>query len=126
MFRSRDLLAVLILVGSGGLVLDELRIVRWMPSFAQTSKLFGPYVAMQAPLLREASLPLAMPLLIAAPVVLSFRHELARVIRPCLSSRQRFRDRQHILARETADSYCLDSHRSRDLWMSGSLLLNIF
>jgi len=46
-------------------------------------------------------LPLAMPLLIAAPVVLSFRGELARVIRPCLSSRQRFRDSQHILARET-------------------------
>jgi hypothetical protein len=67
-------------------------------------------------------LPLAMPLLIAAPVVLSFRGELTRVIRSCLSSRQRFRDSQHTLARETADGYCLDSHRSLDLWINGSLL----
>jgi hypothetical protein len=64
-----------------------------------------------------------MPLLIAAPVVLSFRGELARVIRPCLSSRQRFRDGQHNVARETADCYCLGSHRSLELWISGSLLL---
>jgi hypothetical protein len=30
------------------------------------------------------------------------------------------------LARETADSYCLGSHRSRDLWISGSLLPKYF
>ena len=107
-------------------MLDELRVVRWMPSFAQSSKLFSPYVAMQAPRLREAPSPLAVSLLIAAPVVLALGGELARVIRPCLASRQRFRDGQHTWARETADSDCLDSHRSRDLWISGSLLQTIF
>ena len=107
-------------------MLNELRIVRWMPTFAQASKLFRPYIAMQAPLLREAPSPLAVSLLIATPVVLPFRGELARVIRSCLSSRQRFRDGQHTLARETADSYCLGSHRSRDLWISGSLLPKYF
>ena len=87
MFRAGDLLTIAIVVGPGGLVLDELRIVRWVPSFAQTSKLFSPYVAMHSPLLCKAPLPLAMSFLIAAPVVLSFRGELARVIRSCLSSR---------------------------------------
>jgi hypothetical protein len=68
-------------------MLDELCITLWMPTFAQTSKLFGPHASMQAPIVRELPLPLAMPLLIAAPVVLSFGRELARMIRPCLSSR---------------------------------------
>ena len=68
-------------------MLDKLRIALRMPTFAQTSKLFSPYVPMQAPLLREPALPLAMPLLIAAPIVLPFGGELARMVRPCLSSR---------------------------------------
>jgi hypothetical protein len=78
-------------------MLDELLIALWMPTFAQTSKLFSLYAAVEAPIVGELPLPLTMPLLIAAPVVLSFGSELARMIRPCLSSRQRFGDGQHSL-----------------------------
>jgi hypothetical protein len=45
MLRAGDLLAIAIVVGLRRLMLDELRIALWMPTFAQTSKLFSPYAA---------------------------------------------------------------------------------
>ena len=42
MLRTCDLLSILILVGPGGLVLNELRISRWVPSFTQASKFLQP------------------------------------------------------------------------------------
>ena len=57
--------------------------------------MLGADFAMQTPLLREPALPLAMRLLVTAPVVLLFGSKLAGVIRPCLARRQRFGDGQH-------------------------------
>jgi hypothetical protein len=68
-------------------VFDELHAVLRMLAFTQPGKVVGADFAMQAPLLRELALPLAMRLLVAAPVVLFFRRELAGVIRPCLARR---------------------------------------
>jgi len=68
------------------LVLDELRAALRMLAFTQAGEVLGAHFAMQTPLLRKPALPLTMSLLVAAPVVLLFRGELARVIRAGLSS----------------------------------------
>jgi hypothetical protein len=70
MFHAGDFLAVLVFVGACGLVLDELHAALRMLAFAQTGEVLGADFAMQTPLLREPALPLAVRLLVAAPVVL--------------------------------------------------------
>jgi hypothetical protein len=62
MLGACNLLAVAIVVSFCGLMLDELRVALRMPPFAQTSKLFSAYTAMQTPLFRQRSLPLAIGL----------------------------------------------------------------
>ena len=76
-------------------MLDELRVVFRVPAFAQASELFSADIAAQAPLLREPALPLAMPMLVTAPVVLFLRRELSRMICAGLVGRQRFGESQH-------------------------------
>ena len=97
MFDAGDFLAVLVLVGSCRLVLDELRTAFRMLSFAQPSESFGSNGTAQSPLLGKPSLPLAMHLRVTAPVVLLLRHKLTRMVRPRLSCRQRFGDGQHAM-----------------------------
>ena len=58
-----------------------------MLAFAQASELLGANGTMQTPLLRKPALPLAMHLLVTAPVVLLLGNKLARVISPRLSRR---------------------------------------
>ena len=95
MFCAGDLLAILVFVGSRWLMLDELRSTLWMLTFAQSSKLLISDCAMQTPLTRKPSLPLAVSLLVAAPVVLLLRRELSRMVCAGLCSRQRFGESQH-------------------------------
>ena len=85
MLHAGDFLAVFVFVGTCGLVLDELHADLRMLAFAQAGEVLGADFAMQTPLLRKPALPLTMSLLVAAPVVLLFRGELARVIRPRLA-----------------------------------------
>jgi hypothetical protein len=66
-------------------MLDELDGVLGMLAFAQAGEMLGGDFAMQTPLLREPALPLAMRLLVTAPVVLFFGGELAGVIHPRLA-----------------------------------------
>ena len=86
-FHAGDLLAVFVFVGSGRLVFDELHAALRMLAFAQTGEVLGADFTMQTPLLRKPALPLTMRLLVAAPVVLLFRSELAGVIRARLARR---------------------------------------
>ena len=95
--RAGDLLAVFIFVGSGWLMLDELYAALRLLAFAQARKVRVIHRALQTPLTRKPSLPLAVPLSVAAPVILVFRSELARVVRTGLICGQRFGDSQHAL-----------------------------
>jgi hypothetical protein len=90
-----NLLAVLALIGLGYLVPNKLRLSVWVLAFAQTSEVFRAHGSRKSPLSGEPSLPLAMPLLVAAPVVLLTRSKLPRMIRPRLTCRERFGDGQH-------------------------------
>ena len=56
-----------------------------MLAFTQAGEVLGADFAMQTPLLRKSALPLAMRLLVTAPVVLLFGSELAGVIRSRLA-----------------------------------------
>lgn len=87
MFNAYNFLAALVLVGSGGLMLDKLRAAFWMLAFAETRKVLGSYQAFETPLPREATSPFTVHLRVAAPVVLFFRGKLARVIRLRLARR---------------------------------------
>jgi hypothetical protein len=95
MFDACDFLTVLIRVGSGGLMLDKLHAAFWMLAVAKMRKVLGTYRAFETPLPREATSPFTVHLRVAAPVVLFFRRELARVIRLRLGRRKRFGDGQH-------------------------------
>ena len=66
-----------------------------MLALGQASELLGHYRTLKSPLLRELSSPLAMALLLPAPVVRFLGRELAGMIRPGLATGERFRDRQH-------------------------------
>src|SRR5580698_7749462 len=89
MLRARDPLAVFIFVGSGWLMLDKLFGTLWMLPFTQSCKVLVSDYALQTPFMCKFSLPLAMSLLVAAPVVLLFRNELTRMICAGLTCRQR-------------------------------------
>src|SRR5208337_4605985 len=64
-------------------------------AFAQPRKMFGADCAVQAPLLGEPALPLAVALLVAAPIVLRLRGKLPRMVSTRLTGGQRLRDRKH-------------------------------
>jgi hypothetical protein len=64
-------------------------------TFTQTGEVLGADSALQTPLLGKPALPLAMTLLVAAPVVLLPGRELPRVLGPRLACRERFGNRQH-------------------------------
>ena len=68
-------------------MLDELHAALRMLAFTQAGEMLGADFAMQTPLLREPALPLAMRLLVTAPVVLLFGSKLAGVIRSRLARR---------------------------------------
>ncbi len=54
-------------------MLDKLHAALRMLAFTQTGEVLGADCAMKTPLLREPALPLAMRLLVTAPVVLLSR-----------------------------------------------------
>ena len=87
MSDAGDFLAVFVLVGPCRLVLDELRAAIRMLSFAQPCEFFSSDRTPQSPLLGKPTLPLAMHLLVTAPVVLLLRHELSRMVCPRLLCR---------------------------------------
>src|ERR1700679_785127 len=68
MLHAGDFLAVFVFIGSGGLVFDELRAALRMLALTQPGEMLGAYVATQPPLLCEPALPLAVRLLVTAPV----------------------------------------------------------
>ena len=80
MLDGRHFPAVLAFVGFGGLMPDKLGFGLRVPAFAQPCEVFGPNFTMQSPLPGERALPLAMSLLVTAPIVLLFRGELQFVV----------------------------------------------
>jgi hypothetical protein len=66
-------------------MLDELHAALRMLAFAESSKVIGTNCAFKTPLSRKLSLPLAMYLLVAAPVVLPLGGKLARMVRAGLT-----------------------------------------
>ncbi len=97
MLCACDLLAIFVFVGSGRLMFDKLCGIVRMLSFTQSCKVVISHTTLQTPFTRQPSLPLAVALLVAAPVILFFRSELARVIRAGLACGQCFGDSQHML-----------------------------
>ncbi len=87
MFDACNFPAALVLVSSGGLMLDKLRAAFWMLAFAEARKVLGSYRTSETPFTRQATSPLAVHLRFTAPVVLFLRRELARVIRLRLACR---------------------------------------
>ncbi len=65
---------------------NELRFRVRMLAFGQTRKVLIANRTFQAPPLGQFALPLAMSLLIAAPVVLPLRRKLPLMVRPYLRS----------------------------------------
>ncbi len=92
---GRDLLAVLAFVGLRHLMADQLLFRVRMLAFAQSGEMLGTDRPRQTPLAGQSALPLAVTLLILAPVVLLLRRELALVIGLRLAGGERFRDREH-------------------------------
>src|SRR5271166_5068872 len=93
--HTRDFFAELAFVGFGRLMTHELRLSLRVLAFAQPRKMFGADCAVQAPLLGEPALPLAVALLVAAPIVLRLRGKLPRMVSTRLTGGQRLRDRKH-------------------------------
>jgi hypothetical protein len=87
--------AVFAVVGSLGLMPDELLPGLRMLAFAQPGEVFGADWFLQAPLPGKLPLPLAETLLVTAPVVLLLGDQLTRMIALCLAYRKRFRDGEH-------------------------------
>jgi hypothetical protein len=98
-----DFLAVFALVGPRNLMANELRLGERMLALGQPGEVLGAYFAVQSPLLSQLALPFAMPLLVAAPIVLLLRGKLPLMVRPGLTCRERLGDRQHaeILVRDS-------------------------
>ena len=67
-------------IGSGNLMPYELLFGVRMLAFTQSCKVCGTNATMQPPLLGESALPLAVTLLIAAPVVLFLRNKLPHMV----------------------------------------------
>jgi hypothetical protein len=65
-------------------------------AFGQPRKLFRSDFTVKPPLPGELALPFAVALLLPAPVVRFFGRELAGMVRPGLTTRKRFGDRQHV------------------------------
>src|ERR1019366_7219142 len=91
----RNLLAALAFIGLGPLVPNKPRLCLRVLAFAQTSEVLCAHGSRKPPLAGEPPLPLAMPLLVAAPIVLLTRSKLSRMIRSRLACRERFGDGQH-------------------------------
>ena len=70
MLRAGHLPSEFTLIGSRNLMPDKLLFGVRMLTFTQSREMLGPNCALEIPLLREPTLPLAMALLIAAPVIL--------------------------------------------------------
>ena len=64
---------------------NELRFRVWVLPFGQRGEVLIANRPLQTPLLGQLALPLAMSLLVAAPVVLLLRRKLPRVVRSYLS-----------------------------------------
>jgi hypothetical protein len=88
-------LAVFALVGPRNLMANELRLGERMLALGQSGEVLGADFTLQSPLLGELALPFAMPLLVAAPVVLLLRGKLPLMVCPGLTCRERLGDRQH-------------------------------
>src|ERR1039457_8797 len=85
--------AKLAVVGLGRLMPDELRLSLRVLAFTQAGEVLRAHGSRKAPLSGKPALPLAMPLLVAAPVILPTRSELPRVVCPRLACREWLRDR---------------------------------
>lgn len=96
MLDGRNLLAALAFIGLGDLMPNKLHLGLRVLAFAQTSKVLCAHGSRKYPLAGELPLPLAMPLLVAAPVALLTRSELLRMIPSRLTCRERFGDGQHM------------------------------
>jgi hypothetical protein len=94
-FGADDFFSELSLVGPRDLVPYQLLFRVRVLSFAQPREVLCFDRACELPLLGEPSLPLAVGLLLAAPIVLFLRSELTFVIGSCLTGGQRFRDGEH-------------------------------
>jgi hypothetical protein len=70
MLYARYFLAEFSLIGFGNLMADELRFRVRMLAFGQPGEVLIAKCALQAPLLGQLALPLAMSLLVTAPIVL--------------------------------------------------------
>jgi hypothetical protein len=70
MLNAGDLPAVLILIGSGGLMFDKLGIAFRVQALTQMGKVIGPDWPDKIPFLRKSALPLTVRSLVTAPVVL--------------------------------------------------------
>ena len=66
-----------------------------MLPFTQPPEMFRFHGPGKLPLLGKLTLPFAVPVLVAAPVVLFLRGKLTLVIRSRLAGRERFRDGKH-------------------------------
>jgi hypothetical protein len=87
--------AELVFVGLRRLVPDHLLLSVRVLALGQSRELFRPDFALKSPLLGELALPLAVALLLPAPVVGFLGRELAGMVRPRLATGERFGDRQH-------------------------------
>src|ERR1035437_1778979 len=87
--------AKLAVVGLGRLMPDELRLGVRVLAFAQAGEVLRADGSRKAPLSGKPALPLAMALLVAAPVALLTRSKLPRVVRPRLACREWLRDGKH-------------------------------
>ena len=70
MLHARDFFAVLAFIGARDLMLHHLLFGEGMVSFGQSCEVLIAHRTGQAPLIRKLTLPLAMSLLIVAPIVL--------------------------------------------------------
>jgi hypothetical protein len=71
---------------------DELRLGLRVLAFTQAGEVLRADSSRKAPLSGKPALPLAIPLLVTAPVILLTRSELPRVVRPRLACREWLRD----------------------------------
>src|ERR1035437_8897105 len=95
MFDAGYFPAKLAVVGLGRLMPDELRLGLRVLAFAQAGEVLRAHGSRKAPLSGKSALPLAMPLLVAAPVILLARSKLPRVVCPRLACREWLRDGKH-------------------------------
>ena len=95
MFSACYLFSELTLVGSRNLMLHELLLSVGMLALTQPREMFRIHGPGKVPLLRKLTLPFAVALLVAVPVVLFLRGKLTLVISSRLTGSERLRDRKH-------------------------------